>query len=102
MLSILWRSLIIWVGVRGVVTALYHYYSNKLVAAGMVDGSSQLTLRIVVLVLLFTTALTVFDTIRRKERFFLANLGIPIGTIALLAAGPPAGSEIVLALIASR
>ena len=90
-LSIVWRSLIIWIGVRAAVTAG---------AAAAAGGLTQLSLRVAFLLVLFTVALTVFDTIRRKERFFLANLGIPIGTVALLAAGPPVSLEVLLVVIA--
>lgn len=84
------RSAIIWLGVRIAVT---------FGAAAMTGAQTSLSLRVAILLVVFTTALAVFDTVRRKERFFLANLGIPIGAIALLAAAPPFAFETLIAVI---
>ncbi len=86
--AILLRSFIVWAGIR----------ATLLLLVTALGGGVRLSVRAALLLIVVTTALTIFEGRRRNEHIFLANLGVPTLWLVLLAAAVPALLEILIAV----
>ena len=86
--SFLWRMVaracVVWLALR--------------VASLAPTGVLPISLYVTVLVVVVTTALVTLDGRRRNEHMFLANLGVSLPTLFVLAAAPPTIMEIALSI----
>ena len=87
------RSTIVWLAIRAALFAGRRIVAPAFAAPASVES---LPLSAVVLIVVITVALVLFDLRRSGEKLFLANLGIPTLSLGVLAAVPPLFLEIVL------
>jgi len=73
---------VVWLGIRA---ALFFKY-----------GGEPLSLLAIVLIVILTVALVLYDLQRSREKLFLANLGVPTSSLGALAAMPPLYLELLL------
>ena len=83
--SILLRSSIIWVGLRGMLFILFTLVVPSFAAAALIVG--------------VTALLTTMEGRRRNEHVFLANLGVQVWSLALVAAVLPLVGELAVRLL---
>jgi hypothetical protein len=81
-LSVLRRSVLVWLGIRAALFVKY--------------GREPLSLLAIVLIVTLSVALVLYDLRRSGEKLFLANLGVPTSSLGALAAAPPLCLEFVL------
>ena len=96
--SFLWRMVaracVVWLALRVASLApTGGLWASIPRAAGL-----PISLYVTVLVVVVTTALVTLDGRRRNEHMFLANLGVSLPTLFVLAAAPPTIMEIALSI----
>ena len=83
--SVLLRSSVIWVGLRGMLFILFTLVVPSFAAAALIVG--------------VTALLTTMEGRRRNEHVFLANLGVQVWFLALAAAVLPLVGELAVRLL---
>jgi hypothetical protein len=84
------RASLVWLGLRAAMLALAGTLSGA--------GGASVDLYSSVLIIVVTVALVLWDGRRRNEHLFLANLGVPLRALAIIAALPPLVLEMGLSL----
>lgn len=78
------RACLVWLALRVAVLAL--------------EGGASVDLYTSVVIVTVTVALVLLDGRRRNEHMFLANLGVPLPALLIIATLPPVVLEVALSL----
>jgi hypothetical protein len=92
--ALILRGFTLWVVVR-----IACFVAGAVVASMFGPPSVRLALRAVVGVLALCAVLGVLDMLRRRERTFLANLGVSLPQLVVLLLLPAALGELAIALV---